>query len=208
MAATRPNLARRPFVDARPANVAAALLLLAAVVLTVVSVRTIHAYLEDSQQSRSEISTLRAEISRSEAQRIEAERKLARFDLSGLSAGAEEANALAKLRAFSWSRFLTRLEKTLPNDVRVVSVQLSKAEAAKAGGQEAAPEVAPEESFKVGLSLVSRDPDGLPKLIRGFYASPWFDAPTPLSETGGEQGSVEGRSFVVEIRYYDREAKP
>lgn len=204
MAATRPNLARRPFVDSRPANVAAVLLLLATIVLTVVSVRTIHAYLEDSQQSRSEISTLRAEISRFEAQRIEAERKLARFDLSGLSAGAEEANALARLRAFSWSRFLTRLEKTLPNDVRVVSVQLSKADASKASAREAPAE----DSFQVGLSLVSRDPDGLPKLIRGFYASPWFDAPTPLSETGGEQGSVEGRSFVLDLRYYDREARP
>ena len=55
---------------------------------------------------------------------------------------------------------------------------------------------------------LSRDPDGLPKLIRAFYASPWFDAPTPVSETGGEQGSVEGRSFILGIVYTDREAKP
>ena len=48
----------------------------------------------------------------------------------------------------------------------------------------------------------------LPKLIRAFYASPWFDAPTPVTETGGEQGSVEGRSFVLDIVYTDREAKP
>ncbi len=204
MAAARPNLARRPFVDSRPANVAAVVLLLAAVVLTAISVRTVHAYLEGSRQSRAEIASLRAEISRLEASGRKAEAKLARFDLAGMQAGAEEANDLARRRAFSWSRFLTRLEKTLPNDVRVVSVSLTKAEAKKSATKEARAE----DAFAVALSLVSRDPDGLPKLIRTFYSSPWFDAPTPVAETGGEQGSVEGRSFVLDIVYTDREAKP
>ena len=204
MAATRPNLARRPFVDSRPANAAAALLLLAAVVLTVVSVRTVHAYLEGSRKSREEIASLRAEIDRLEASRREAEQKLARFDLAGMRAGAEEANALARLRAFSWSRFLTRLEKALPNDVRVGSIGLSKdtetgANRANAPGAD---------SFEVSLSLVSRDPDGLPKLLRAFYASPWFDAPTPVSEAGGEKGSVDGREISITVLYRDREAKP
>ncbi len=204
MAATRPNLARRPFVDSRPANVAAAVLLSAAIVLTVVSVRTVHSYLEGSRQSRAEIATLRTEITRFEASGHAAEQKLARFDLSGMRAGAEEANELARLRTFSWSRFLTRLEKTLPNDVRVVSVSLTGGEKGKAGSQAASTD----DSRQVSLALVSRDPDGLPRLIRAFYASPWFDAPTPVSETGGEKGSVEGRDFALEIVYRDREAKP
>ncbi len=204
MAATRPNLARRPFVDSRPANVAAVVLLLAATVLTAISVRTVHAYIEGSRQSRVEIASLRVEIGRFEAAGREAEAKLARFDLAGMQAGAEEANELARLRAFSWSRFLTRLEKTLPNDVRAVSVSLTKADAKKSATKEARAA----DSFAVALSLVSRDPDGLPKLIRAFYSSPWFDAPTPVSETGGEQGSVEGRAFVLGIVYTDREAKP
>ncbi len=204
MAAIRPNLARRPFVDSRPANVAAVLLLFVVLVLTLVSVRTVHSYLEGSRQSRAEIASLRTETARFEAAARTAEGKLTRFDLAGMSAGAEEANALVRLRAFSWSRFLTRLEKTLPNDVRVVSVTLSKETEKKKGSGE--PRV--EDSFQVSLSLVSRDPDGLPKLIRAFYASPWFDAPTPLSETGGEQGSAEGRGFVLDVLYRDREAKP
>jgi Tfp pilus assembly protein PilN len=204
VAAIRPNLARRPFVDSRPANVAAVLLLLVVLVLTLVSVRTVHAYLEGSRQSRAGIVSLRAEIARFEASARAAEEKLTRFDLAGMSAGAEEANALVRLRTFSWSRFLTRLEKTLPNDVRVVSVSLSREKEKKPG----AARPGAEEAFLVSLSLVSRDPDGLPKLIRAFYASPWFDAPTPRSETGGEQGSAEGRSFLLDILYRDREAKP
>ena len=206
MAAPRPNLARRPFVDTRPANLAAALLLAAAIGMTFVSVKTVGSYVEGSRTSREAIAGLRAEIAGHEEARREAETKLARFDLAGMKAGAEEANALARLRTFSWTRFLTRLEKTLPNDVRVVSMGLSREAEKKGSGR--APEAAAGEAFSLSLSLVSRDPDGMPKLIRAFYASPWFDAPTPVSEAGGEQGSVEGRSLSIGVLYRDREVKP
>ncbi len=206
MAAPRPNLARRPFVDTRPANLVAVLLLAAAIGLTFVSVRTVRAYVEGSRTSREAIAGLRSEITRHEEARRSAETKLARFDLAGMKAGSEEANALARLRTFSWTRFLTRLEKTLPNDVRVVSMGLSR-EAAKKDSGEARAE-AESGSFSLSLRLVSRDPDGMPKLIRTFYASPWFDAPTPVSEAGGEQGSVEGRTLAINVFYRDREVKP
>ena len=206
MAAPRPNLARRPFVDPRPANLAAALLLAAAIGLTIVSVRTVRSYVEGSRTSREAIAGLRSEIGRYEQARREAEAKLARFDLAGMKSGSEEANALARLRAFSWTRFLTRLERTLPNDVRVVSMGLSREKEKKSSDR--APGSAGEDAFALSLSLVSRDPDGMPKLIRAFYASPWFDAPTPLSEAGGEQGSAEGRSLSISVLYRDREEKP
>lgn len=199
----RPNLARRPFVDTRPANVAAAVLVLAVVVLTAIGARTVLAYLGGSRASREAIATLRVEIARLEASRKESQAKLARFDLAGMRAGAEEANALARLRSFSWSRFLTRLEKTLPNDVRVLSVQLSRPTESSGG-----PAPAATDAFRVTLTLVSRDPDGLPKLLRAFYGSAWFDAPTPVSESGGDTGSPEGRTLAVEVVYTDREAKP
>ena len=204
MATLRPNLARRPFVDTRPANVTAGVLLLSAIVMTTTSVRTVYGYLEGSKRSREAIVSLRSEIESLAATRRDAEQKLARFDLAGLRAGAEEANSLARLRAFSWSRFLTRLEKTLPSDVRVVAVGLSR-ENETAASRAAAPA---DQAFHVTLSLVSRDPDGLPKLIRAFYASPWFDAPTPVGEAGGEKGSTEGRTLSLGVLYRDREAKP
>lgn len=202
MAAQRPNLARRPFVDSRPANLTAVFLLLAATVLTVVSLRTVFAYREGSRKSREGIAALKAEIQKLDASRRDAETKLARFDLAGMKAGAEEANALARRRTFSWTRFLTRLEKALPNDVRVVTVGLAREEK-PASGRTQPPGSA--DAYRVSLALVSRDPDGLPKLIRAFYASPWFDAPTPLSEAGGERGSTEGRNLSIDVVYLDRE---
>jgi Tfp pilus assembly protein PilN len=202
VANVRPNLARRPFVDSRPANAASAVLVVAVVVLSAISVRTVHAYLEGSEKSRTEIASLRAEIDRLEAARRDAQQKLARFDLEGMQAGAEEANALARLRAFSWSRFLTRLEKTLPNDVRVASIGLARV------GRTGSAAPSDFDAFRVTLSLVSRDPDALPRLLRVFYASAWFEEPTPVSEAGGEKGSVDGRRLSLVVLYHDREAKP
>ena len=69
MAAPRPNLARRPFVDTRPANRAAALLLAAAIGLTFVSVKTVRSYVEGSRTSREAIAGLRSEITRHEEAR-------------------------------------------------------------------------------------------------------------------------------------------
>lgn len=203
MAAARPNLARRPFVDSRPANAVAAVLLVAAVVLTVTSVRTVRDYLEGSRRSREAVAALRVEISRLEAGRQEAEKKLARFDLEGLRAGTEEANALAALRTFSWTRFLTRLEKTLPFDVRVVSIAVgAEAREGGKGGRALSGD-----TYTVTLQLVSRDPDAFPRLVRTFYGSPWFDAPTPVSEAGGDKGETDGRSLALEVLYRDAEGK-
>ena len=85
-----------------------------------------------------------------------------------MKAGAEEANALARLRAFSWSRFLTRLERTLPNDVRVESLSLT--DETGAGAEQAS--VLSEESFRVGLSLVARDPDDLYRVAEEIRLCP------------------------------------
>ena len=70
------------------------------------------------------------------------------------------------------------------------------------------PTIARDRDEPAGGGANGRDPDGLPKLIRAFYASPWFDAPTPSSEAGGELGDVEGRTFALDLVYRDREAKP
>jgi Tfp pilus assembly protein PilN len=195
----RLNLARRPFIDTRPVNVAAGLLAAVALVLTFVSVQTLIRYFDDSRKTRSAIETLREEISRLEAARRATEARLARFDLPDLEASAEDANEIALRRAFSWSRFLDRLEKTLPADVRVSSINLT------GGEKRGVKNEASKDVYTVDLSLVSRSPDGLPKTIRAFYGSPWFDRPTPHTEDRGDKRAPDGRRFSLSTLYRDRE---
>ncbi len=193
----RLNLARRPFVNARPSTVAAVALTLLVLVLSVVSVRTLARYLDGSRRTRLAIASLRTEISSLEENRRRAEGRLAKFDLAALEASASDANAIAVRRSFSWTRFLSRLEKTLPYDVRVSAIALSRAERSEMGRP------LPSREIPVQLVLISRQPDGLPRAIRAFYASPWFDRPTPQSEDRAERGDPDGRRLTLSVLYRD-----
>ncbi len=206
----RLNLARRPFVDSRPVNLAAGVLSVVIVVMTIVSVSTVRSYLAGSKKTREMIGSLRAESARLDAERTTVEAALSRVDIAGLSVGAEDANSLARRRVFSWTRFLTRLEEVLPEDVRVTQISLARragavpapAAATAGGAGTAAPAARPDE-VEVQLALVSRDPDGMPKVVRAFYASRWFDRPQPASETGPEKGVAEGTTLNLSVSYVD-----
>jgi Tfp pilus assembly protein PilN len=203
--ARRFNLAHRPFVDTRPANLTAGVLAVLVLAVSLVAVRTVLSYLEDSRRTRSAVASLKAEITHLEEERQRAEASLARVDVANLSADVEDANAIALRRAFSWTRFLTRLEKTLPADVRVSTISLQKSAnaASLAGGVRGVSG----ESMLVSLTLISRDPNGLPNTIRAFDASPWFERPAPSSEDRGEKSVPEGRRIVLSVLYRDVEGR-
>lgn len=195
----RLNLARRPFVETRPANLTAGVLAVLALVLTVVSVRTVRRYLVESHRTRDAIAVLRAEIDALETARHAGEAALARFDIGELAASAEDANLIAGRGSFSWTRFLTRVERTLPADVRVATIALAGNESSKRPGDRGSGP----DTMTVQLVLVSRDPGGLPKTIRALYGSPFFDRPRPISEESPERGPGDGRRLSVEVVYRD-----
>ena len=206
----RLNLARRPFVDTRPVNVVAGILALLVLVGSVVSVATVRNYLGGSKKTREAIASLRAEAAKLDSDRAAVEASLARVDLASLAAGAEDANALARRRLFSWTRFLTRLEEVLPEDSRVASVALTRREASGPTGAPgaAAPSASGPGVIDVQLTLVSGDRDGFPGVIRALYASPWFDRPEPGSEQGPDKGVAEGTTLVLKVGYVDAGKKP
>jgi hypothetical protein len=199
------NLARRPFVDTRPANLTAGILAVLVAALSFVAARTVISYFADSSRTRASITSLRAEISSLEEARQKAAASLARVDVASLAADVEDANEIALRRAFSWTRFLTRLEKTLPADLRIASIGLQKV--MESSGSPALERRAPSETVLMTLTLISRDPNGLPKTIRAFDASPWFDKPTPASEDRGEKGLPEGRRLILTVAYHDAESR-
>jgi hypothetical protein len=199
------NLARRPFVDTRPANLTAGFLVVLVAALSFVAAHTVIRYFGDSSRTRASIADLRAEISSLEEARRKADASLARVDVASLAADVEDANEIALRRAFSWTRFLSRLEKTLPSDLRIAGIALQKR--TEPSGSRAVGRPGPAETMLVNLTLISRDPNGLPKTIRAFDASPWFDTPSPASEDRGEKGLPEGRRLVLSVRYHDVEGR-
>lgn len=197
------NLAKRPFVDTRPANALTAALVVVVLVLSVVSWRTFRSYLEGSHGTQSAIAELRREIAADEARRKSGEAVLARFDVEELGFATEDANEIARRRAFSWTRFLTRLERALPPNVRVVSISLGRPGEGAAKTLRVTSRAGASEGFPVELQLVSRDPLGLPATIRALYGSEYFDLPLPHNDQGQESGSPEGRRLAIGVIYKD-----
>ena len=199
MTVSRLNLARRPFVDVRAANAAVAVLVVLVVVLTASSVRTVWRYLDGSRKTRESIVKLRSEIEKTDGLRRGREAVLARVDVAELSASATDAASIARRRRFSWTRFLTRLEEALPGSVRVAGISLHKdEEAGKGRGKDPR-----EQGARVDLTLVSKDPDGMPVVLRALFASPWFDRPAPLAEEGLDQKNFDGARLRLGVAYVD-----
>jgi len=201
MLSHRLDLARRPFVDTRPVNLTAAALAFLVLFLSFVSVRTVGRYLDQSQRTRESIARLRNDVAKEEERKKAAEASLSRVDLSGLSSSVNDANSIALRRAFSWTRFLSRLEVALPEDVRVQTISLQRG---KSGVQSV---TVLDEAIPVQLTLVSRDPDGLPKTIRALYSSEYFDHPVPETEDAPDKGPGDGRRLTLEVLYVDKGKK-
>jgi len=193
--ANRLNLARRPFVDTRPVNVTVLVLALAVAVLSVASWRTVTSYYAQSARTRNAITALKSELDGLESKKHAREIVLTRYDVGALAASARDANAITRLKAFSWSRFLSRLETTLPPDDRIAAISLSRPDgkALEAGV----------DAYGLSLTIVSRSPEALPRAIRAFYASPWFDRPIPISEQSPEKGKDVGWRIIVNVTYLD-----
>ena len=119
----RTSLSTRPFYSARAvragllglAVIAGGLTLLNAV--QIVRLTTSQSTLGRSEaEARREATRLRAEATRIRSQINQAE-------LETVAAAAREANTLIDKRAFSWTDLMAQFETTLPEDVRVRSVQ-------------------------------------------------------------------------------------
>jgi Tfp pilus assembly protein PilN len=117
------NLSTRPFYNERAVRSVLGLLLVLAALLTAYS-----AYSAYSLRSREQSLGARATQAMAEADRLRGETRAMTAqinpkELETVTAAANEANVVIAQRAFSWTALLGELEATLPDDVRITSVQ-------------------------------------------------------------------------------------
>ncbi|MBK9064905.1 MAG: hypothetical protein IPL89_17220 [Acidobacteria bacterium] len=60
--------------------------------------------------------------------------------------------------------------------------------------------------MRIDLNPVSRDPDGLPRVLKAFYGSEYFDKPSPQQELGPDKGSPDGHQLRLSVVYRDKGA--
>jgi Tfp pilus assembly protein PilN len=149
------NLASRPFRDERPfiAVVVVSSLLIA--FLTLMNFDAWYRYRNETQATRAKIATLE---SQAEQERVRAEtlnQKLRTVDVKLLAKQAQFANTQLAERAFSWSELLDRLEKVLPDYVRIESIS---------------PGFGQNGLVHLNMQCVARDGDGLVKTLNRLNA--------------------------------------
>ena len=170
----RTNLATRPFYNVRAVRTmigAFALVVLAFTLFNVVelvrltaSQRTVGARAADAERD--------AERLRAEAARIRTQ--INQKELETVSAAAREANDIIDRRAFSWTELLTQLEATLPDDVRITTVQPRLDRGV----------------FKIGLIAEARRAEGVAAFIEALEKTGAFKDVVPLQQQTDDAGLI------------------
>ena len=203
-----PNLARRPFVNARPVTRLALLLWLLGLGLLIANVFSVSAYLVGSAQKRERLAALANEIATESGRSAELVRELAGLDLEELNDRVAFLNRRIAERTFTWGRLFDDISEVLPRDVRIVGISpltIARDERGRAPGRartDADDEAAPE--FALAINGVARSAEQLLDFIDALFARPDFARP----DLASEEAAADGLAFNATAVYRPRRDGP
>lgn len=180
------NFARRPFSNERPFLMAAGAAFVVSAILLVANVRQYADFHHRIGGTAEQITSLESRRDRAVKESGVSKAALDNYLASNL---AQESKVLLRLiaeRRFSWTTLLARLERTLPDDVRVTRLT---------------PRFEPAGTY-LDCALVGKTSDAVVRTIRALSGDPLFDAVDISSETAPE-GTLEGYAFLLHLRYRD-----
>ena len=176
------NLASRPYRDERPfiAVVVVSSLLIA--FLTLMNFDAWYRYRNETQSTRAKIAGLEKQAEQERTRTDALNQKLRMVDVKKLALQTQFANAQLAERAFSWSELLDRLERVLPDYVRIEAISPSF-----------------DQSGNVHLTMqcVARDSDGLVKTLNQMNRERYFTNPFP----DHEDHTADGYHFNISVDY-------
>jgi Tfp pilus assembly protein PilN len=177
------NLASRPFRDYRPVYAAVVVMALLTAFLALNNVDTLLKYRSETKTTRGDIALLEQQTADEQRKADALTQRLRGVDLKLLSTQTEFANAQLAERAFSWSELLDRLERVLPDDVRLQSVS---------------PTFDKDGLVHLSLMCFAKSGNGLSATINRFNGDPHFANAFPSSEVvdpGGEHRITLGVDY-------------
>ena len=116
------NLASRPYRDYRPVYIVVVIASLLIAFMLLNNIETGYRYARDTATTRQKIATVEQQTRAEDERTAEANQRVRSFNVKALSDQAQFVNARLAERAFSWSELLDRLERVVPDDVRLESV--------------------------------------------------------------------------------------
>jgi len=176
------NLAAKPYRDYRPYIAVMAIGWLLVALMALNNLDTWYRYQHDTKTTREEIATLQRQTQLEQTKLQDSERRLHTVNVPLMTAQTEYVNSVLAERAFSWSELLDRLERVIPDDVRLVSIS---------------PSFNKNGLVHLSLACVGKSGESMVPVIDRLYADPHFAHPFPSSETN----TGNGYEFGISVDY-------
>ena len=177
------NLASNPYRDYRPVYAVVVVSSLLIAFLMLQNIDTYYRYVSETKSTRTKINQLESEAAKEQRVAQSIDERLRTVDVTNLDKQTKFINAQLAERAFSWSELLDRLERVMPNDVRITSVQ---------------PTFMPTGLVHLEVMCESRINDGLVLTLTRFNKAQQFSNPFPHGENHLATGQYQ---FGIGVDY-------
>lgn len=181
------NFARRPFRDERPVFAVIGVALFVGLLFGGANLRLYWKFSGQVGGTRAEIALLEERRSRAAKASDSAKAAMDGYKLSALAQQSAGLQTIVRERRFSWLALLSRLERILPPDVRLVRL---------------APRFDSADAVSVDLAMLGRSPASVVRTLEALTKDPAFRGVELRSESSPERGVPEGYSFQIGLRYF------
>src|SRR5947209_20074782 len=147
------------------------------------NIDTYYRYIRETKSTRNKIADLEQQTEQEQRQTVELNQRLHSFNVKLLSEQTQFANAQLAERAFSWSELLDRLERVLPDDVRIKTI---------------APQFQKNGLVHIELSCDGKAPDSYLRTLGRLIGSPYFADAFPRNAAAVE---ARGYTFIIGVEY-------
>lgn len=176
------NLAAKPYRDYRPYIAVMAIGWLLVALMALNNLDTWYRYQHDTKTTRDEIASLQRQTELEQTKLQTAEQRLRTVNVPLMTAQTQYVNSVLAERAFSWSELLDRLERVVPDDVRLVAIS---------------PSFNKNGLVHLSLSCVGKTGQSMVSMIDRLNADPHFARPFPNAETN----TGTGYEFGISVDY-------
>jgi Tfp pilus assembly protein PilN len=167
------NLAGRPYRDYRPLYAVVVVTSILIAIMLLNNIETGYRYVRETRTTREKIAQIENQIEAENRRTDDANQRLRGVNIKQLAEQTQFVNARLAERAFSWSELLDRLERVIPDDVRIESIS-------PAFGKNGIVHLTMQASAKNG--------DSMTRTIDRLNHDPHFASPFPTSEERTDTG--------------------
>lgn len=176
------NLAANPYRDYRPVYAVVVVVSLLIAFLMLQNIDTYYRYVSETKSTRAKIAQLESEAAKEQRVAQSIDERMRTLDVTSLARQTRFINAQIAERAFSWSELLDRLERVMPGDVRITSIQ---------------PSFLANGLVHLELMCDAKTAEGLVATLNQFNSAPQFSGPFPH----GEVKTPAGYQFGLGVDY-------